>query len=203
MYRRRLISGRAYYILYLQWGWLIVVVATLLGTQVAEASEILARTTRVVDGDTIEVEIVEVRKERFKDISGARKVRFADVNAPELSTPEGQRSKEFLASLLAGREVLLDVDDLKVTDRYGRLVAIVFLWHNETHLLNVNALLVERGYAAAQDYENEFSPSSWSLYVAAPSPGRAEAQMPLELIALGALLALLLLIIVSGALRAR
>ncbi|MCX8196114.1 MAG: thermonuclease family protein [Acidilobaceae archaeon] len=147
-----------------------------------------------MDGDTIEVEILEVRKDRYRDLIGTRKVRLADINAPELSTPEGQKSKEFLASMLAGKEVLLDVDDVKVTDRYNRIVAVVLLQHNATHYLNVNAFLVEMGYATVWDHENEFNPAAWRLYVRlTPSDESAAGGVPIELVALALLLLLMLL----------
>ncbi|MCS7106618.1 MAG: thermonuclease family protein [Acidilobaceae archaeon] len=164
--------------------------------QIAEATEVIGRTTRVIDGDTIEVEIVEVKKEKYRNLTGAKRVRFADINAPELSTPEGQRSKEFLASLLTGKRVLLDVDDMKVTDKYNRIVAVVFLEHNATHYLNVNLFLVEKGYAAVRDYENEFNPSSWALYVRSTGDQGAAGGIPMELVALIALLLLLFLALI-------
>jgi len=108
--------------------------------------------TRVVDGDTFYVTGLPER------------VRLADVNAPELSTAEGQRAKAVLEVLLLGRRVCLDIDDLYKTDRYGRYVAVAYLDYNETHWLNVNRWLVERGYAAYVDYPNEFRPP-WPLYV--------------------------------------
>jgi len=108
--------------------------------------------TRVVDGDTFYVAGLPER------------VRLADVNAPELSTAEGQRAKAALEALLLGRRVCLDIDDLYKTDRYGRYVAVAYLDYNETHWLNVNQWLVERGYAEYRDYPNEFRPP-WPLYV--------------------------------------
>jgi len=108
--------------------------------------------TRVVDGDTFYVSGLPER------------VRLADVDAPELSTAEGQRAKAALEALLLGRRVCLDIDDLYKTDRYGRFVAVAYLDYNETHWLNVNQWLVERGYAAYVDYPNEFHPP-WPLYL--------------------------------------
>jgi len=109
--------------------------------------------TRVVDGDTFYVSGLPER------------VRLADVNAPELSTAEGQRAKAALEALLLGRWVCLDIDDLYRTDRYGRFVAVAYLDYNKTHWLNINQWLVERGYAVYVDYPNEFHPP-WPLYVA-------------------------------------
>jgi len=116
--------------------------------------------TKVVDGDTVYV----------KSISGfgvgeTFKVRFADVNAPELYTEEGQIAKTALTSLIYGKDVILDIDDLYIYDKYGRVVAVVYMIINSTHILNVNYWLVVNGYADIRNYENEFNPYEWSLYV--------------------------------------
>ena len=116
--------------------------------------------TRVVDGDTFYVSGLPER------------VRLADVNAPELSTAEGQRAKAALEALLLGRRVCLDIDDLYKTDRYGRFIAVAYLDYNETHWLNVNQWLVERGYAEYRDYPNEFRPP-WPLYVLKAATSKA------------------------------
>jgi len=106
------------------------------------------------------------------------RVRLADVDAPELSTAEGQRAKAALEALLLGRRVCLDIDDLYKTDRYGRFVAVAYLDYNETHWLNVNQWLVERGYAAYVDYLNEFHPP-WPLYVSKVAAPKATASVTL------------------------
>lgn len=122
-----------------------------------------ASVLRVVDGDTI---VVDLRPaSRFSALAGEQRIRLADINAPELSTQEGRASAEALRGLLHGRIVYVDIDDKGVKDRHGRIVAIVFLKYNETHLLNVNKWLVENGYAQIWDHENEFDPRTWTLYV--------------------------------------
>jgi len=135
----------------------------------------LALTKRVVDGDTIVVEVLEVYREGFKGYEGVEvRVRLADINAPELGTVEGRRSLEALRGLVEGRTVYLDIDDVYVTDRYGRLVAVVYLGFNETHLLNVNKWLLEEGLAQLWDHPNEFNPALWRLYIACtPSTPKA------------------------------
>jgi len=131
----------------------------------------LAFTKRVVDGDTIIVEVLEVYGEGFKGYEGVEvRVRLADINAPELGTVEGRRSLEALRKLVEGRTVYLDIDDVDVTDKYGRLVAVVYLGFNETHLLNVNKWLLEERLAQLWDHPNEFNPALWRLYVACTPP---------------------------------
>jgi len=101
-------------------------------------------------------------------------LRLADINAPELGTAEGRRSLDALRGLVEGRTVYLDIDDVDVTDRYGRLVAVVYVGFNETHLLNVNKWLLDEGLAWLWDHPNEFNPALWRLYMACtPSTPKA------------------------------
>ncbi len=104
--------------------------------------------SRVIDGDTIEVE-------------GIGRIRFADVNTPEIETEEGKEAKEYVKELCYQKKVYLDVDDLYITGKYGRIVAVVYIPYNETHYVNLNQLLLKEGYAEARDYPNEFNPDDW------------------------------------------
>lgn len=96
-------------------------------------------------------------------------IRLADVDAPEFweNYTAYAESKDFLTSLIEGETVYLDIDSLYVTD-YGdgnRTVCIAYIDINSTHYLNVNQALVEEGFAIRKDYENDFNPENWSLYV--------------------------------------
>ncbi|ASI99387.1 thermonuclease family protein [Thermococcus celer] len=121
------------------------------------------RITKVVDGDTV----------WFHSYYGYRagetfKIRFADINAPEIYTEEGKESKAALEWLLDnyGYYVFLDVDDVYETDHYGRVVAVLYLpFWNYGYALNINEWLVENGYASIWDHYNEFNPYSWTLWV--------------------------------------
>jgi len=91
--------------------------------------------TRVLDGDTIDLE------------SGER-VRYLMVDTPEISHSAGEiaecfadEAKQFNTDLVAGQTVSLRYDT-ECTDRFGRLLAYVFVGDRE-----VNTLLVERGFA--------------------------------------------------------
>jgi micrococcal nuclease len=98
-----------------------------------------ARVIRVVDGDTILVD-VGGREER---------VRYIGVDTPESvkpGTPVQCYAKKASArndALVAGREVKL-VTDAEPRDRYGRLLAYVYRADDD---LFVNAALVRDGYA--------------------------------------------------------
>ncbi len=108
--------------------------------------------SRVVDGDTLHAARLGV-------------VRLADIDTPEVGEPGAREATNYLASLVLGRQVYLDMDDLGRTDRYGRIVAIAYVRHNATHLLNVNQALIEAGLARLDDHRNEFDPRTWTRYV--------------------------------------
>jgi endonuclease YncB( thermonuclease family) len=113
--------------------------------------DLIATVYKVVDGDTF-------------DAFPSGRVRLADINAPELNEAGGQEAKNALTNLVLNKKVYLDVDDLYVMDKYNRLICVVFVDYNSTHVLNVNKWLVENGYAQIVDYANEFNPNTWTLY---------------------------------------
>jgi endonuclease YncB( thermonuclease family) len=130
---------------------------------------------KVVDGDTIRVRVVQVCSVDLADEVGeyVGRVRLADINAPELDTLEGKIARNALQNLLPpGTIVYLDIDDIYVFDKYGRLVAVVMVVEGD-RLLVVNRWLLEKGYAVARDYPNEFTPSM-PLYVDASIVERCE-----------------------------
>lgn len=87
--------------------------------------------TKVIDGDTIKVQLS----------SGPITVRFDSIDAPERDQPWGEQARAALALRLNGQEVALDV---VTQDRYERLVAVVYLRDE-----NINARMVEQGHAWA------------------------------------------------------
>jgi endonuclease YncB( thermonuclease family) len=108
----------------------------------------------VIDGDTFDASI--------------GRVRLADINAPEVGEPGYYDAKYALSSLVLNRMVYLDVDDKYVKDKYGRYVCVVYVRHNSTHLLNVNLFLAVNGYASITNYDNEFNPYTWRLFIYYP-----------------------------------
>ena len=119
----------------------------------------------VVDGDTIDVDTVG-------------RVRLADVNAPEVGQPGFQQAKDFLNATVGDKEVYLDIDNVYRTDIYGRTVCVVYVRHNDTYLLNLNEALLEAHLAVLDDFENEFNPSAWTLYVDYPVGGAPPSDGP-------------------------
>jgi len=80
-----------------------------------------------------------------------------------MDTPGGKAAKFFAETMLLGREVHLDVDDLGGMDRYGRWVCVVYVQDPETgSWVNFNSVLVASGHAEVKDFrDNEFDPADW------------------------------------------
>jgi len=102
-----------------------------------------ALVTRVIDGDTIEV-----------DIAGARyKVRYIGIDTPELNDKRpafcaiAQEAARYNRRLLEGKTLRRE-KDVSETDQYGRLLRYVYVGD-----VFVNAELVRRGLAWAKAYE--------------------------------------------------
>ncbi|MEA2195456.1 MAG: micrococcal nuclease [Solirubrobacteraceae bacterium] len=99
----------------------------------------LGRVVKVVDGDTIHVQLGSVRE----------KVRYIGVDTPETKDPRrpvqcfGQKASDFNERLVGGQLVRL-VPDVEERDRYGRLLAYVYRARDG---LFVNAELARLGYA--------------------------------------------------------
>jgi micrococcal nuclease len=98
--------------------------------------------TRVIDGDTIEV-----------NISGIiHKVRYIGIDTPELddTRPEfralAQEATRYNRELVEGKTIRLE-QDVSETDRYGRLLRYVYV-----EGIFVNAELVIEGLAWAKSY---------------------------------------------------
>jgi len=64
--------------------------------------------------------------------------------------------------------VYLDIDD-KGSTSFARLICVVYVRHNSTHVVNVNKAMVDRGRAVVTDFtNNEFNPSTWTTYTYYP-----------------------------------
>lgn len=153
--------------------------------------DMTSKVTSVHDGDT------------FTLVTGER-VRLADLNAPELGVPGSYEARDYLDSLVYQQKVYLDVDDLYRTDTYGRLVCVVYVDYNSTHLLNVNKALIDGGYAKAKNYDNEFNYNAFVLYVPRTLINQPTADnTPLSLISTVVVLAMIVLFVFLMMLRKR
>jgi micrococcal nuclease len=90
---------------------------------------------RAIDGDTI-------------DLTTGERIRYLLVDTPESTGGAtdcyGANARQLNADLVTGKTVELAYDEAECTDRFGRLLAYVTVDGVE-----VNRLLVERGYACA------------------------------------------------------
>ncbi len=98
----------------------------------------LSKVTRVIDGDTIEVE-------------GGKRVRLIGIDTPEINrTGEtgcfGKEAADYAAKLLDGQMVKMEKDVSEV-DRYNRLLRYIYLGD-----IMVNDKLVRDGYAKVYTY---------------------------------------------------
>ena len=91
----------------------ILVAVLLLAAFHATADTIPGRVVGIMDGDTILVLTTEYNQKR---------VRLAEIDAPEKKQPFGAKSKQALSELCFKKHVIVKVVD---TDLYGRLVGKV------------------------------------------------------------------------------
>ena len=142
--------------------------STLLLTYVYGEVDQTSTVTRVIDGDTF-------------DIATGERIRLADVDAPEYYESGYTEATEYLESLIDGKTVYLDVDDVYTYDYRGtgdRLVCVAYVDYDSTNLMNVNEALLEEGYAEISNYYNEFDPYSWSLLVPKETADATQSPSP-------------------------
>lgn len=78
--------------------------------------------TTIVDGDTFDVRVTHTGNQNKYQYSNVERIRIAEMDAPELSSLLGQRSKNYLQQKLLNKEVRCHVQS---RDEYGRIVAKV------------------------------------------------------------------------------
>lgn len=99
----------------------------------------------VVDGDTI-------------DVDSVGRIRFVGINTPEKDQQGYQEAKDFVKKMCLGKKVYLDIDDAKHYDKYGRVLAVVYV-----NGININAALLKGGYAEVMYIPpSQFNPYSWT-----------------------------------------
>lgn len=103
----------------------------------AQPAPLQGTVVRIVDGDTIHVQLA----------ARVEKVRYIGVNTPEVHHPRkgeepgGREAAQVNRDLVEGKRVRLELD-VQSRDRYGRLLA--YVWVGDTM---INAELVRLGYA--------------------------------------------------------
>jgi len=129
----------------------------------AASDEASGTVTNVVDGDTFDLRIEKTDPRIIYEIE---RVRLADVDSPEMSTPEGPLAKVYTTETLLGKKVWLDIDNKSKDgrDMYERILAVVYLedLNGTINATPFNRLLVDAGHAQIKDFSNnEFDPNSW------------------------------------------
>lgn len=80
--------------------------------------------TQVVDGDTFDMTVTYANPTNKIRYNHSERIRIASIDAPELNTPAGKRSKDALERKLKGKWVSCTV---QARDTYSRIVADVKL----------------------------------------------------------------------------
>lgn len=100
--------------------------------------------TRVIDGDTIEIE-------------GGQKVRYVGIDTPETVDPRrpvgcfGKEASDENKKLVNGERVIL-TKDVSETDKFDRLLRLVYLKQDDDSIIFINDYLVRQGFAKASTY---------------------------------------------------
>lgn len=120
----------------------------------------------IVDGDTV-------------DVTSVGRIRLADIQCPESGELGCTEATQYINTLIYQKEVYVDVDDITGTDPYGRVVAVIYVYYDETSLKNVNKAMLVAGHAVIWDFDNnEFNPYDWTLYVSYPSESPPDPPPP-------------------------
>ena len=120
----------------------------------------LYQVTEVIDGDTFKIDppiprrvalqtpiqrlrgetLAETPMQRLERPNTFKKIRLANINAPEIDTPQGERAMLYLKGLLEGKRVTLK----PIGVSSDSVVADVWRYPNQVF---VNAIMVYSGYA--------------------------------------------------------
>ncbi len=108
-----------------------------------------AKVTKVYDGDTLTADI-DLGMSIF---AIGEKIRLHRIDAPELkgrTKKKGITSRNFLKLMVDQKEIIIEtIRDKK--EKYGRYLAEVWIWQEKKYI-NVNDLLVEKGFAIYKSY---------------------------------------------------
>jgi endonuclease YncB( thermonuclease family) len=116
--------------------------------------------TSVIDGSTF-------------TISTGETIKLAEITTPASGEAGFESSRSYLANMIQGKPIILDVDTLVVSDQ-GKFLCVAYLDFNSSHYENINKAMLENSYAAPTSTRTtEFNPSTWTWFVAketAPTP---------------------------------
>ncbi|TXE78893.1 nuclease [Campylobacter peloridis] len=100
-------------------------------------SYIQSKVDKIIDGDTIEVFLNDDKI----------KVRLFGIDAPEKDQAYGDLSAKFLSAIILNKEITLNIKD---EDKYGRILAIVYLNDKD-----INQVMVKNGFAWAYEHYSD------------------------------------------------
>lgn len=108
------------------------------------------KVTRILDGDTIEVTVRDDYSGLYKNY----RVRLNAIDAPEKSQPYGLRSRQYLANMVGGENVMVNSHG---EDRYGRILGDVMIKQCKPACVisSVNETMVKAGMAWAYRYKGK------------------------------------------------
>lgn len=98
-----------------------------------------AKVLRVIDGDTVDLDI-----DLGFDVSFKTRVRLVGIDTPEKWHPYGKVVKAFLEQEIEGKEVYINVTK---KDKYGRYLAKIY--KNQSDSMSINNLLINQNMAKA------------------------------------------------------
>jgi micrococcal nuclease len=117
--------------------------------------------TKVVDGDTIDIERVDGGK--VLDEKEVMKVRLLGINSPETVDPRrpvecyGKEASGYLKSIADGKLAAIELDNTQtVHDKYGRILAYVYIKRagiKDQNIFMLNSDMIKNGYAYEYTYD--------------------------------------------------
>ncbi len=112
-----------------------------------------AEVVSVYDGDTCRVNVDLGFNTKLMN----EKIRLSKIDAPELrgeSREAGLASRDFLRELILGKEIYLETEkDRK--GKYGRYLGTIWVQNENGEYINVNELLIEKGFAVYLSYSKK------------------------------------------------
>lgn len=102
------------------------------------SAQLNGRIVKVSDGDTVTL---------LDSDNTQHKIRLHGIDAPEKGQPYGDKSKEYLSNMIAGKTVTVYV---KGTDQYKRTLGVIYLGE-----VNINAEMIANGYAWNYHYSKD------------------------------------------------
>jgi micrococcal nuclease len=140
---------------------LLLILLAIIGSGAPD--EAMGRVTKVIDGDTFDVQL-RYHDSRITD--DLIRIWLADIDCPETRGPKaceaGRNASAYTRSWLLSNYVFLDLDNKTGKDQYGRWVDVTYLSEDGKPDRNFNKMLVDSGHAVIEDFKNnEFDPDGW------------------------------------------